>query len=200
MAERYFTARRIAKLGIFSALAVILYFLNFPLPFFPSFLEIHLSDLPALICGFSMGPLGGFLVILVKILIKLPFSSTMCVGELADLITGSAFVLPASFLYKNGRTRKSAVIGMLIGSLCSVATAVVSNWLIIIPFYLNVMHVSIEALAEMCSSVIPFITAQNFYACYIPLSVIPFNLLRCLIASLVTFFVYKRVSTLLKKF
>ena len=71
--KNFFTASNIAKLGIFSALAVILYFLNFPLPFFPPFLEIHLSDLPALICGFTLGPIGGVLTVVIKILIKLKY-------------------------------------------------------------------------------------------------------------------------------
>ena len=67
--KNFFTASNIAKLGIFAALSVILYFLNFPLPFFPPFLEIHLSDLPALICGFALGPLGAVLTVVIKILI-----------------------------------------------------------------------------------------------------------------------------------
>lgn len=198
--KNFFTSKNIAILGIFSALASILYFLNFPLPFFPSFLEIHLSDLPALICGFLLGPWGGVLTVVVKILIKLPFSSTFCVGECADLITGLLFVLPASILYRKGKSRKSAIIGIVVGGLCSVTASIFANWLVIIPFYLKVMHFSLEDIVYLCSKVIPFINESNFFPCYLFLSVLPFNTLRCLISALVTIFVYKRISNLFKRF
>lgn len=198
--RKFFTASNIAKVGIFSALAVILYFLNFPLPIFPSFLEIHLSDLPALISGFILGPIGGILTVVVKILIKLPFTSTFCVGETADLITGLMFVIPSSIIYRKHKTKKSALVGLVIGAICSVITSIFANWLVIIPFYLKVMNFTLSDLVYLCSKVIPFINEGNFYPCYIFLSVLPFNTLRCLIAVLVTFFVYKRISNLFKRF
>ncbi len=198
--KKTFTASYIAKVGIFSALAFILYVLNFPLPLFPSFLEIHLSDFPALISGFALGPLGGALTVLVKILIKLPFTSTMGVGECSDLINGLAFVLPASIIYKKNKSKKSAVIGITAGAVCSVVTSIFANWLIIIPFYLKVMKWDLAMIVSVCSKVIPFITEGNFYPCYLFLSVLPFNTLRCLVVSLLTVLVYKRISVLLKRF
>ena len=198
--NKIFSAKYIAKVGIFSALAFILYVLNFPLPFFPSFLEIHLSDFPALICGFALGPLGGALTVLVKILIKLPFTSTMGVGECADLINGLLFVLPASFIYKKYKNKKSAIIGIAAGAVASVVGSIFANWLIIIPFYLRVMHWDLSMIVNFCAKVIPFITEDNFYPCYLFVSVLPFNALRCIIASLITILVYKRISILLKRF
>lgn len=197
---KIFTAKYIAKVGIFSALAFILYIFNFPLPFFPSFLEIHLSDFPALICGFALGPLGGALTVLVKILIKLPFTNTMCVGEFSDLINGLLFVLPASIIYGKNKNKKSAVIGITVGGIASVIGSIFANWLIIIPFYLRVMHWDLATIVNVCSKVIPFITETNFYPCYLFISVLPFNTLRCVIASLLTILVYKRISILLKRF
>ncbi len=198
--NKFFSASNIAKLGIFSALATVLYFLNFPLPFFPPFLEIHLSDLPALICGFAMGPWGGVITVLIKVLIKLPFSSTFGVGECADLITGLLYVLPASIIYLKGKNKRSAVIGIIVGATCSVVASIFANWLVIVPFYLEVMNYELSMLVGVCSKVIPFITEQNFFPCYLFLSVLPFNALRCLFSALVTVFVYKRVSNLLKRF
>ncbi len=198
--NKFFSASNIAKLGIFSALATVLYFLNFPLPFFPPFLEIHLSDLPALICGFAMGPWGGVITVLMKVLIKLPFTSTFGVGECADLITGLLYVLPASIIYLKGKNKKSAVIGIVVGATCSVVASIFANWLVIVPFYLEVMNYELSMLVGVCSKVIPFITEQNFFPCYLFLSVLPFNVLRCLVSALVTLFVYKRVSNLLKRF
>ncbi len=197
--DKFFTSKNIAKIGIFSALATILYFVNFPLPFFPFFLELHFSDLPALICGFALGPLAGALTVIVKILIKLPFTETFCVGEMADLITGLAFVLPASLIYSKSKEKSSAIIGLLLGSICSVATSLLANRFVIIPFYLGVMNLTLETLAQMCSPVLPMITAKNFYSIYIFGATLPFNTLRCLISALFTFLVYKRISTLLKR-
>lgn len=200
-ANNFFTAKNLAKLGIFSALSAVLYFINIPLPFiFPAFLKLNLSDLPTLICGFAMGPVSGFITAAVKILIKLPFSDTFGVGELADLLNACAFVLPASIIYRMNKTKKGALVGILIGSASSVVTSLIANRFIIIPFYLTVMNFSMEQLAGMCSAVLPKITAQNFYSYYIPLAVLPFNTLRCLITSTVTYFTYKRISGVLKKF
>jgi riboflavin transporter FmnP len=200
--KNFFTASNIAKLGIFSALAVILYFLNFPLPFFPPFLEIHLSDLPALICGFTLGPIGGVLTVVIKILIKLPFSATSFVGECADLILGIFFVLPASIIYKRAKTKKSAISGIIIGSLCSITASIFANWLVIVPFYTHetLGFTTMETLVKVCSGIMPFINESNFYPCYLFLSVLPFNALRCIVVSLITIFVYKRISNLLKRF
>lgn len=197
----FFTAKNMAKIGIFSALSAVLYFLNIPLPFiFPPFLKLNLSDLPTLICGFSMGPLAGFLTIVVKILIKLPFSDTFGVGELSDFLNACAFLLPASIIYAKDKNKRSALFGMAIGSVASICMSLIANRFIIIPFYLKVMNFSMQQIASMCSAVLPKITAQNFYSYYIPLAVLPFNALRCLITSTVTYFTYKRISQVLKKF
>ena len=197
--SKFFTSSNIAKLGIFSALATVLYFINFPLPIFPSFLEIHFSDLPALICGFALGPIGGALTVLVKVLIKLPFTSTFCVGECADLITGLLYVIPASIIYQKGKSKSSAIKGMVIGALCSVASSILVNWFVLIPVYSKIV-VSFSVIVSMCSKIFPAINEGNFYTYYLTLSVLPFNVLRCLISGLLTIFVYKRVSNLLKRF
>lgn len=198
--NKFFTAKNMAKIGIFSALATVLYFVNFPLPMlFPPFLKIHFSDLPALICGFALGPIGGAMTVAVKVLIKLPFTDTFGVGELADLITGLAFVLPASIIYQRNKNKSSALIGLAIGSACSVLTSLLANRFVIIPFYLTVMNFTLEQLASVCSVVLPSINANNFYTLYLLGGALPFNLLRCLASAFLTFLVYKRISTLLKR-
>lgn len=198
--KKFFTASNIAKIGIFTALSVILYFVNFPLPFFPSFLQIHFSDLPALICGFALGPLGGAISVFVKILIKLPTTNTLGVGEFADLIVGLMFVLPASFIYKRDKSKASAIIGIIIGALCSIVSSIFANWLVIIPAYMRVYSLTLADIVGMCSKVLPFITEENFYPTYLFLSVLPFNTLRCVVVSVVTIFAYKHISNLLKRF
>lgn len=97
----------IVKLAMYSALAFVLYNIKFPLPFmFPSFLDIQISELPALIAGFSMGPISGCLVIIIKCLLKFPLSSTFFVGEATDILLGICFVLPSSLIYNSRKNKK----------------------------------------------------------------------------------------------
>lgn len=101
----------IVKLAMYSALAFVLYNIKFPLPFmFPSFLDIQISELPALIAGFSMGPISGCLVIIIKCLLKFPLSSTFFVGEATDILLGICFVVPSSLIY-NSRKNKNRTFG-----------------------------------------------------------------------------------------
>ncbi len=194
-------AKSISFVAIFSACSYILYLLNFPLPFlFPSFLEINLSDLPALIAGFSMGPLAGGVVVGVKILLKLPFTSTACVGELADFLNGIAFVLPASFIYQKNKSVKGAIVATVVGGICSVVGAVIINFTFLIKAYTHFFaNGNLDIIIKACSSVYPKINADNFYAYYIGLAVIPFNALRVLAVGIITFLVYKRISKVLNR-
>ncbi len=191
---KFFSAGNIAVMGILTAISFVLYmFVKFKLPFmFPSFLDIQFSDLPALLGGFALGPVAGCIIIVIKCLLKMPFSSTACVGELADIIVGIAFVLPASLIYRYHKNRKGAIIGMLVGALCATAAGVLANWLILIPFYAKAY--GMDAIVGMMVALYPDITADTVYNYYLPLAVIPFNLLRCLICGLLTYFTYKPLS------
>lgn len=196
-----FSASYVAKVGIFSALCYVLYLIRTPLSFwFPFWLEINLSDVPALISGFMLGPLAGVLTVTVKILLKLPFTSTACVGELADYLIGLAFVLPSSLVYKRHKDVKHALCGMILGAVCSIITAIIANVFILIPFYLFVQNWKLSTLVEACSGVIKGITEGNFYVYYAFFAVLPFNLLRCVVAGGITFLVYKKISILMHKF
>ncbi|MBR2372516.1 MAG: ECF transporter S component [Clostridia bacterium] len=197
--EEFFSAKNIAKIAVLTAVAYVLYmFVKFPLPMlFPAFLDIQFSDLPALIGGFAMGPWAGCLIVIVKCLLKMPFSSTACVGEIADIIMGIAFVLPAAILYKKAKSKKSAFVGVIIGAVCCVVASVLANWLLLIPFYAQVF--GWEAILGMVSSLYANVTQASFYTYYILLAVIPFNVLRCSIVVAFTFLLYKRVSPILHR-
>lgn len=199
-----------AKIAILSALSYILYLIKVPLPFLPSFLEFNLSDIPALIGGFALGPTSALIIVTIKILLKLPLSSTYMVGELGDLIIGLSFTLPAAFIYQRKKTLRRAVMGLLVGALVSIVLATLSNALVLIPFYSTVLTVYAEdgtviitgfdIILNVCRSVIPQITSDNFYLYYLLLGVLPFNLIRCGAAAIITFFVYKSVSRVFNKF
>lgn len=193
------SAAVVTKVALLTALAFVLYLAKFNLPFmFPSFLEMQFSELPAMLAGFSMGPVAGVLVVVFKCLLKFPLTSTAYVGELTDMLIGIAYVLPAAIIYRLRKNRKHALIGIGVGMLSEAVLAVIVNRYISIPFYTEMMFGGdLGAIVGVCSAIYPGATEQNFYAFYLGLGVVPFNLLRCLLMSLLTFLLYKRLSVLL---
>lgn len=192
-----FSTKNITRIAVFSALAVVLYlWVKFPLPFmFPSWLDIQISEMPALLAGYMMGPVAGSIVIIVKFLIKLPFSSSGYVGEIGDLIIGLTFVIVSSVIYMRHRSLKGAVVSLIAGSISCSIVSLFTNAFILIPFFANQFG-GMEAVAGAVSGLFPNVTADNFMLYYLPLSVLPFNLLRCIISSVITFLLYKRLSKL----
>jgi len=199
---KFFSTSRIAVIALFSALSGVLYaLLRIPMPFFASWLELNFSDIPALIGTFALGPISGALIVFFKVVIKLIISntSTVFVGELADLLVGLAFVVPAGIIYRRKRTLKGAVIAMAAGSVTSIVVAMLANRFILIPFYINVMGWGMDVLVGRLQALYPAITADSFYLFYIFASVLPFNAIRCVVACLVTLLLYKHISRLIVK-
>ena len=191
---KFFTAGNIAVMAILTAISFILYaFVKFPLPFmFPSFLDMQISDLPALLGGFALGPVAGCIIIVIKCCIKMAMTTTACIGELADIIIGIANVLPASLVYRFVKNRKGAAIGLAAGTVSAIAASLLANWLILIPFYTE--RFGMEAVLGMMKALYPDITADTLYNYYLPMAVLPFNALRCIVCALITFFTYKPLS------
>ncbi len=196
--KNFFSATRIAIIALFGALSGVLYIFGFPISAaFPVWLELNFSDIPALIGTFALGPLSGTIILIVKILIKLVFKSTgtIFVGELADFLIGLAFILPAGFLYKKRRTFKGALAGLAIGTASSVAVSIVANWLVLVPFYVRLLFKgNWDAIVGLMKPLFPSCTKETFYDFYLWVSVLPFNVMRCLIASVATLLVYKHIS------
>ncbi|MDE7158965.1 MAG: ECF transporter S component [Clostridiales bacterium] len=195
------SSTRIAFIAMFSTLAGVLYILNFSLPFaFPSFLEFKFSDIPILIGSFTLGPTAGGIIVVVEILIKLVVkgTTTMFVGELSDLITSCAFAVTAGLIYKNKRTFKGAMLAMGVGTVVEVTLAIIINRVILVPFYLSVFFSgNWQLLIDTMTPLFPACTKETFYNFYLWASVLPFNLLRCVVAIVVTLPVYKRISRLI---
>lgn len=197
-AKKYFSSTRIAMIALFSALAAVLYIFNFALPFaFPGFLEFRFSDVPVLIGTFALGPLSGCVIVVMMVLIKLVCvsTSTMFVGDAADILVGIALVIPVGLIYQRMRTFKGALLGLAVGSLISTALAVLLNRFALVPAYVYLMFGgSWEPILGMMTPLFPNCTQENFYSIYLWASILPFNLLRCLVASLITLPVYKHIS------
>ena len=201
------TTKFIARTAVFAAISIILYtvpFLKFSLPIFPSFLEIHLDEIPAFIAGFAYGPLAGFMVILIKTLVKLPISSTACVGELADFIYSVAFVVPAAIIYKYKRSMKGAVISLLISTVIQLLVASFVTTFVMLDIYGKLFHLSRETILFMCKAVNPAFksienTGNPFLFSFLLMVSLPFNAIKDAIVVLATFILYKRLRLLFKK-
>ena len=202
MSQKRISTSRIAKIAILSALSFVLYmFAKFQLPIFPFFLELHFSHVPALIAAFLLGPVDAAIVIGVKILLKLPFSSTAYVGELCDLIIGLAFVVPPGIIYKTKRTLKRALLGIVIGSAASILASILINIYVAIPFYVRLFFDGdLGKIVAICRPFAPGITEENFNRLYSLYIVLPFNLLRCAVMGAITFLLYKRISKIFGRF
>ena len=190
--------KNISVTAIFTGISVILYFLKFPLPFFPSFLKIQFSALPIVIIGFALGPVYGFLALIAKSLICLPMTETMYVGDLADFVIGSGYILSTSCLYKQNTSKKGAFFSLLIGSGVWIILGCIANYFILVPFYIEVfMKANINNFVAACS-IIPGITIDNYKEVYVLLGALPFNVLISFAVSGITFIVYKRISDFIK--
>jgi riboflavin transporter FmnP len=191
-------ARFASRVAIFGALSTILYIVpifQIQLPFLPSFLQLHFDEIPAFIAAFAYGPATGFAVLLIKSLIKLPLTTTMGVGELADLIFSSAFILPAAFIYEKKRDLKGVAIGFAAGTLLQLIVSAVLNVYAMLPFYMFVMGFRYEDLLAACQAVNPNITDLGW--AYALLAVLPLNLIKDAIVIAVTFLVYRNIHRFL---
>lgn len=185
--------RRIVMTSILAAVSTVLMFLNFSLPFVPSYLKIDFSEFPALLASFSLGPLSGAAVCFVKNLINAFSSTTSGVGELSNFILGVLFVVPAGVYYKKHKTRKGAVASVVIGTVVMSVASVATNYFLVYPAYSLIMP--IDAIVGMSAAIIP--SVDSIMKVILVFNV-PFTLLKGVLNTIVTFVVYKRISPILQ--
>lgn len=190
--KQKFTTGTITRIGVLGAIAAILY----AIPGIPiiGFYKLDFSTLPALFGGLALGPLPGFLIVLIKDLTGLMHSSSQGVGDLADLLVSGAFVIVASMVYQRMRTRKGALIGMAWGIVAMVITGALANYYIMIPFYITVMGFAPEKIIGMMAAMVPAIDSIEKV---IVLATMPFNLLKGVLLAGITYPLYKPLSPLL---
>lgn len=185
--------RAMTVTALLSAIAFILMFLDTAVPFMPSFIKLDLSELPALIAAFSFGPVSGVLVCLIKNLLHLTITSTGGVGELSNFILGAAFVAPAGFIYKRKKSKKSALIGSLVGAICMAIICFPSNYYIVYPVYYNFMPQ--EVIVAAYQAIIP--SVKNIAQCLLVFNV-PFTFIKGILSVIITRLIYKPLSPILK--
>ncbi len=191
--ESTFGVRTITITALLAAVASILMFLNFALPLFPAFIKMDFSDVPALIATFAIGPHAGVLVELIKNTVNLTHTATGGVGELANFSIGVAFVVPAGLIYRRNKTLRSAVAGLVVGQLSMTFAASVANYYVLIPLYSY--FVPMEAILAMYRTINPY--ADTLFKAIL-MSVVPFNLLKGTLVTILTLCLYKRLSHFIK--
>lgn len=190
-------ARRPAYIGIFAAMAALLMYFELPLPFAPSFYQIDLSEVPVLICSFSLGPVAGVVCELVKVILKLLLkgTTTAFVGDFANFVVGCSFVLPATILYHRHKTKKGAIVGMATGTVVMSVFGSFFNAVYLLPAFSALYGMPLEQLVEMGTAVNGMVNSVSTLVLF---AVMPFNIVKGVVVSLLTALLYKRVERLLR--
>ena len=195
--EGMFSIRKIAIIGVFSAISFVLMLIEFPLPFAPSFYKFDFSDIPALIGGFEAGPMVGVMIEFIKVLLNILIQGTTSgfVGEIANFVVGAAFILPSTIIYRFKKTRKVALISCLAGTLCIAIVGSLLNAFFLLPAYAIMFGSGIDAFVGMGAAINPAISNVTTFCLF---AVAPFNLVKGIADSAITFLVYKQLSPILK--
>ncbi len=191
------STRDLTTAAMLSAVAFVLMFLDFSMPMFiPSFVKMDFSDLPALLGAFALGPTYGIVISLVKNLLHLiiPGTSTAGVGELANFLLGAIFAYVAGFIYKRNKTKKSAVIGAVVGAAAMAALSVPVNYFITYPAYVQFYHLPLEAIIGMYQALVP--SADSLIKCLVIFN-LPFTLVKGLLDAVLCMLIYKPLSPIL---
>ncbi len=189
------STKKLVKVSLLSAIAFVLMFVEMPISgLFPSFLKIDISDIPALIAGFAMGPVAGFAVEGVKNFLHfITATSTGGVGELANVVVGGAFVVTASTVYANMKNIKGIVIGFIAATIMMTFIGSVMNYFVMLPFYGKFM--GMEAIIGMGKAVNPRV---NDLLSFVLWFIAPFNLIKGILISLLTLPIYKKLEKFFK--
>ena len=200
MKKKYFTTKRISSIAILSAIAGLLMLIDFPISFIaPTFYKMDISDLPCLIGSFALGPIAGAIIETLKILIKLVLkpTSTAFVGEIAAFIFSSAYCVSGALIYQKNKTKKNAIKAIIIASILMIVVSIAANYFFIIPAYVSLYKMPLEAIISMGTAIFPFI--NNKFS-FVISCVLIFNFIKVLLVDVIVLVLYKHVSPIIKRF
>lgn len=192
--SRVSRSRYIAVTGMLAAVAVVLQYLEFPVPFMPPFIKFDFSDLPALLGAFALGPGAGILICLIKNVIHLAVSQSMLVGELSNFILGSVFAFTAGMIYRCHKTKKTALAGGICGAAAMGLFSIVSNYFVVYPVYYKVAMPE-EVILQAYQLILP--AMDSILQCLICFN-LPFTVAKGLIDVAIAMAIYHPLSPILK--
>lgn len=192
------TTKEITKIGVLAGIATILMLFEFPLWFAPSFYEFDFSEVAILLGGFAIGPIAGVVIELVKVLLNFVFNGTITggIGELANFVIGCSLVFPAALIYHKNKTFKNAVIGLIVGTISMAVVGAIANYYVLLPVYAKVFGMPVQTFVDMGTAINSAIVDLKTLILF---AVIPFNVLKGVITSIVTILLYKKLSPVLHK-
>lgn len=198
MTKKVLTTKNLTMIAMFSAISAVLMVFEIQLPFSPSFVKFDFSNLPVMLGGFLIGPFAGGIIVFMKILLHFLLNGTTSffVGDLSNLLLTLSFVLPASFIYQQKKTKKTAIQGLLVSIICTSLLAIIFNLFLIFPLYLKVLNLKMVDLINMIHVVNPLV--KDVFT-MIVFSLLPFNLFKYSIVSMITMLSYKKLSILFKE-
>ncbi len=166
-------------MAMLAAISVVLVLL-IRIPFPPApYLVYDPADIPIFIGAFAFGPLAGLILTFVVSFIQaFVLAGDGLIGFFMHFVATGAFVLLAGYIYKRNKTRKNAVIALICGTILMTVSMMLWN-IIITPIFLGVPR---EAVIAMLGTII-----------------LPFNLLKAGINSVVTFLTYKSIARFLHR-
>lgn len=184
-------------MAMLSAIAIILHMFKIPLPFLPGFYKLEFSELPIIIGAFTLGPAAGVVMEFIKILLNLLIdgTTTAFIGELANFLMGCSFVVTASTIYYFKKTKKNAMIGLLLGLVVGTVCGCLMNAYLLLPAYGKAFHMEISALVAMGTALNEGI--KSLFT-FIILATAPFNIIKFGGVTLLTMLLYKPISRILK--
>ena len=186
-------ARLISIIAICSAIATVLHMLDFPLLFLaPEFYKLDFSELPVMLCGFYLGPAAAVACEGIKILLKLLLkgTSTAFVGDFANFCVGCSLVLPAVIVYHLHKSRKSAIIGLVVGTITITIFGSAFNAIYLLPKFAQLYGLPLDTIIGMGTAVNPGISDVSTF---VLLAVAPLNLIKGAAISVLTMLLYKRI-------
>lgn len=195
MTNTHTRIRELTVTAMLCAVATILMFLDFSLPMvIPSFVKMDVSELPALLASFSLGPVYGIAVCLVKNILNVIFhGSTGGIGELCNFLIGASFVGTAGLVYRFHKTRKGAVIAALMGAVVMAVVSVPVNYFLSYPVY-AAMFGGIDAIIAAYQELRP--GTNGLMECLLVFNM-PFTLVKGLLNAAICFLIYKPLSPIL---
>ena len=196
--KQFSNTHYISYTAIFSAISGVLMVMEIPLFFAPGFYKLDISEMPVLICTFYLGPVAGVTAELLKVMVKLLIkgTSTAFVGDFANFVVGCSFILPASIIYHAHPGKKTALIGMGVGTLVLTVFGSLFNGFYLIPKFAVLFGMPMDAIVAMGTKVNADITDVWTLVAF---AVVPFNLVKGVAVSALTFLLYKRISPILHK-
>ncbi|MGX9133796.1 ECF transporter S component [Rummeliibacillus sp. JY-2-4R] len=180
--------QKMISIGMLSSISFVLMIFNFPLPPFPSFLEVDFSDVPALIATITMGPVAGMAVEFIKNVLNWFYVGSptgVPVGQIANFTTGVLFILPVYFIYKRLTSAKGLTTGLVVGTLTMAIGMSVLNYFLFMPMYNYFLNVPVETGAALRNSIV--------------MGVLPFNIIKGIIIAAIMLLLFSSLKNWIVK-